>query len=251
MQTDKRKSPEVKGIISRLNQQAWKARIVWFTEEIFDKLSWKLSVCCPLKLDFFFSMWNIPSTHIYTHTPTQHFHVALPQRVNGSPSRMCLLQSLHKWRRNKPRCLHLDPFFPLCFLLFICMLVKLSVLRALCRDDESLMVDWLICSLWFWDRLLDHFHSVNALLFFIWQITVQVSYPYTSFDVICELFSRMETQWKLTSPFGNTYLLLLLSCRKVICTAGNSNYLKIHFSVMYNVTIGLQLLLLLKTNLEI
>lgn len=241
MQTDKRKSPEVKGIISRLNQQAWKARIVWFAEEIFDKLSWKLSVCCPLKLDFFFSsMRNIPSTHIYTHTPTQHFHVALPQRVNSSPSRMCLLQSLHKWRRNKPRCLHLDPFFPLCFLLVICMLVKLSVLRALCRDDESLMVDWLICSLWFRDswtifiRLMHYYSSSDK-----W-ITVQVSYPYMSFDVICELFSRMETQWKLTSPFGNSYLLLLLSCRKAICTAGNSNYLKIHFSV-----------LLLKTNLEI
>ncbi len=149
------------------------------------------------------------------------------------------------------RCLHLDPFFPLCFLLFICMLVKLSVLRALCSDDENLMVDWLICSLWFRDRLLDHFQSVNALLFFIWLITVRVSYPYTSFDVIWELFSRMETQWKLTSPFGNTYLRLLLSCRKAICRAGNSNYLDSFQWIMYNVTIGLQLLLLLKTNLEI
>lgn len=173
------------------------------------------------KVAFYFHVKYPLNTYIYTHTPTQHFHVALPQRVNSSPSRMCLLQSLHKWKRKKPRCLHLDPCFPLCSLLFISMLVKLSVLRALCSDDESLMVDWLICSLWFWGRLLDHFHLVNALLFIIWRMTVQVSCPYTSSDVICELWNSMKaciTLWH--------YLFsIVLSCRKAICRAGNSNYL--------------------------
>lgn len=129
----------------------YRGNIWWVVMETLSLLSTKVAG--------FFHVKNPLNTYIYTHTPTQHFHVALSQRVNSSPSRMCLLQRLHKWRKNKKAHAGVCTWtfsFSLCSQLFIWMLVKLSVVTAN-GDDKSLKVDWLICSLWFWERLLDHF----------------------------------------------------------------------------------------------